>query len=161
MCREPCERSPFNETQPLSPFECPSAQRYELCNYIESITTNMACSKRKGRKKQIPSNNSYRVLKSADFSFTLNASLAQTIAVESGVRIACLFGIFLFLISPFPFLAQCHMFYWWAVHWYCWLVQAVGEWPLMWAIKGLALAIWGSRRSANAFMRARSYRIDR
>lgn len=32
--------------------------------------------------------------------------------------------------------------------------SAVGEWPLMSAIKGLALAIWGSRHTANAFMRA-------
>lgn len=74
---------------------------------------------------------------------------------QSSVRIEFLFQIFLFLISPFPFLAQCHMFYWWPVHWYGWLVQSVGEWPLIWAIKGLALAIWGSRHTANAFMRAR------
>lgn len=47
------------------------------------------------------------------------------------------------------------MFYWWPVHWYWWLVEAVGECPLMWTINGLALAIWGSRHAANAFMRTR------
>lgn len=85
-------------------------------------------------------------------SFTLNAFKSHK---QSSVRIEFLFQIFLFLISPFPFLAYCHMFYWWPVHWYGWLVQAVGDWPLIWAIKGLALAIWGSRHTANAFMRAR------
>lgn len=71
---------------------------------------------------------------------------------RSFIRIAFLFQIFLFLISPFPFLAQCHVLLM-ASSLILLARSAVGEWPLMSAIKGLALAIWGSRHTANAFMR--------